>query len=199
MRRSRNPTRREGTDEVRALLLNQGYAATIRLTAPWTAGTYYYGACVDAVAGESDTTNNCSTSVQVEVSAPATGGGDDGSRESQPSPPRNLLVERGDGQVTLTWEAPEDDGGSEITDYEYRINGQGEWISIGSTDTTYTVSGLDNDTVYSFEVRAVNRTGRSQPSSDPAVATARKCRQCWPWTLRILPMGRGHHLQIWCS
>ena len=28
------------------------------LTAPSTAGTYYYGACVDAVAGESDTTNN---------------------------------------------------------------------------------------------------------------------------------------------
>ena len=60
----------EGTDEVRALLLNQGYAATIRLTAPSTAGTYYYGACVDAVAGESDTTNNCSASVQVDVSEP---------------------------------------------------------------------------------------------------------------------------------
>ena len=60
----------EGTDEVRALLLNQGYAATIRLTAPSTAGTYYYGACVDAVAGESDTTNNCSESVTVEVEEP---------------------------------------------------------------------------------------------------------------------------------
>ena len=31
------------------------------------AGTYYDGACVDAVAGESDTTNNCSGSVQVVV------------------------------------------------------------------------------------------------------------------------------------
>ena len=31
------------------------------------AGTYYYGACVDAVADESDTTNNCSPSVQVTV------------------------------------------------------------------------------------------------------------------------------------
>ena len=85
----------------------------------------------------------------------------------------NLLVEGGDGQVTLTWKAPEDDGGSEITDYEYRINGQGSWISIGSTDTTTTVTGLDNDTVYTFEVRAVNRTGRSQPSSDPPEATPR--------------------------
>ena len=60
----------EGTDAVRALLRNQGYAATIRLTAPSTAGTYYYGACVAAVTGESDTTNNCSTSVQVDVSEP---------------------------------------------------------------------------------------------------------------------------------
>ena len=59
-----------GTDAVRALVRPQGYGATIRLTAPSTAGTYYYGACVDAVPGESDTTNNCSVSVQVEVTEP---------------------------------------------------------------------------------------------------------------------------------
>ena len=35
--------------------------------APSTPGTYYYGACVDAVTGESDTTNNCSGSVSVTV------------------------------------------------------------------------------------------------------------------------------------
>ena len=166
----------EGTDEVRALLLNQGYAATIRLTAPSTAGTYYYGACVDAVADESDTTNNCSTSVQVDVSEPPTtgGGGGGGGTPSQPPPgaPRNLLLESGDGQVTLTWDAPEDDGGAAITDYEYRINGQGRWISTGSTDTTYTVTGLDNDTVYTFQLRSVNRNGRSQ-ATDRIEATPR--------------------------
>ena len=37
--------------------------------APTTTGTYYYGACVDAVTGESDTTNNCSIAVTVVVSA----------------------------------------------------------------------------------------------------------------------------------
>ena len=42
----------------------------MELTAPSAAGTYYYGACVDAVAGESDTANNCSTSVQLDVSEP---------------------------------------------------------------------------------------------------------------------------------
>ena len=42
---------------------------SISLTAPSTPGTYYYGACVDSVSGESDTTNNCSGSVTVNVGA----------------------------------------------------------------------------------------------------------------------------------
>ena len=36
--------------------------------APSSIGTYYYGACVDAVSGESDTANNCSAAVKVQVS-----------------------------------------------------------------------------------------------------------------------------------
>ena len=67
--------------------------------------------------------------------------------------------------MTLTWDAPEDDGGSEITDYQYRINRRNPWISIGSTDTTHTVTGLVNGTAYVFEVRAVNRIGRSRASN----------------------------------
>ena len=101
------------------------------------------------------------------------GSGGGGPRQTVPDAPMNLVAEATDAAVTLTWDAPEDDGGSAVTDYEYRINGQGSWISIGSTDTTYTVTGLDNDTVYTFQVRAVNRIGRSQPSSDPVAATPR--------------------------
>ena len=48
-----------GTDAIRALNLHQANFETIRLTAPPTPGTYTYKACVDSVAGESDTTNNC--------------------------------------------------------------------------------------------------------------------------------------------
>ena len=44
-------------------------AQSISLTAPSTAGTYYYGACVDAVSRESDTANNCSVALTVTVSA----------------------------------------------------------------------------------------------------------------------------------
>ena len=98
--------------------------------------------------------------------SPSTGGGGGGGpRQTAPSAPRNLLAEGGDGQVKLTWEAPERDGGSEIRDYQYRIDGKGRWISIGSTDTTHTVTGLVNGTAYVFEVRAVNRIGRGRASN----------------------------------
>ena len=59
-----------GTDAVDALTASGTSAESIDLTAPATAGRYYYGACVDAVAGESDTANNCSTSVQIDVTQP---------------------------------------------------------------------------------------------------------------------------------
>ena len=98
--------------------------------------------------------------------SPSSGrGGGGGLRQTVPSAPRNLLAEGGDGQVKLTWEAAENDGGSEIRDYEYRIDGKGRWISIGSTDTTHTVTGLVNGTAYVFEVRAVNRIGRGRASN----------------------------------
>ena len=60
----------DGTDAVVGLVAGATSSESISLTAPSTAGTYYYGACVDAVADESDTANNCSASVQVTVPEP---------------------------------------------------------------------------------------------------------------------------------
>ena len=57
-----------GTDELGVLAAAGRNDKSVGLTAPSSAGTYYYGACVDAVTGESVTTNNCSSSVQVTVS-----------------------------------------------------------------------------------------------------------------------------------
>ena len=88
------------------------------------------------------------------------GGGGGGPRTSVPGAPTNLTAVGGDGQVVLTWDAPASDGSAAITDYEYRINGRNPWISIGSTNTTHTVSGLVNGTAHVFEVRAVNRVGK---------------------------------------
>ena len=59
-----------GTDAVAGLAPSGSDRQSVDMAAPSAPGTYYYGACVDAVAGESDTANNCSTSVQVTVREP---------------------------------------------------------------------------------------------------------------------------------
>ena len=57
-----------GTNSVSAMNLGDSFGLIeITLTAPLPPGTYYYGACVDPVPEETDTTNNCSTSVEVTV------------------------------------------------------------------------------------------------------------------------------------
>ena len=73
-----------GTEPVGALAAGATSPESKDVTAPATAGTYYYGACVDPVPNETNTTNNCSQSVQVTVST--NGGGDDGVPPSPPQP-----------------------------------------------------------------------------------------------------------------
>ena len=57
-----------GTDAIGALNPSATSGVLISLTAPVSAGTYYYGACVESVRGESDTDNNCSEAVTITVS-----------------------------------------------------------------------------------------------------------------------------------
>ena len=88
--------------------------------------------------------------------------------EGTPSAPRGLTVTGGDRRVTLGWGAPSSDGGSPIVRYEYRVQQSGRgftsWATIpgGASATSYTVTGLENGTSYSFEVRAVNGVGGGQ-------------------------------------
>ena len=56
-----------GTDSVGGLAASGTSNESIELTAPSSAGTYYYGACVEPVSGEDSTGNNCSDAVQVKV------------------------------------------------------------------------------------------------------------------------------------
>ena len=59
-----------GTALVSTLAASRISAESISLTAPSSVGTYYYGACVESVSGETDTGNNCSAAVTVTVGAP---------------------------------------------------------------------------------------------------------------------------------
>ena len=69
---------RVGTDSVSGLSASRTSAESISLSAPSSAGTYYYGACVESVSGESNTGNNCSSGVRVTVSSSSGGGGGGG-------------------------------------------------------------------------------------------------------------------------
>ena len=56
-----------GRSNVMEICPSSFVGAGLTVFAPSTTGTYYYGACVDSVPDESDTTNNCSLSMEVEV------------------------------------------------------------------------------------------------------------------------------------
>ena len=90
----------------------------------------------DGIGTEETVTSQPTAAVRDAASAasPDGGGGLPPPSNPMPSAPRNLVAIGGDEQVTLTWDAPEDDDDA-ITDYEYRIDGKGRWISIGSTET----------------------------------------------------------------
>ena len=88
-----------GTDSVSGLSASRTSPESISLTAPSSPGTYYYGACVDSVTGESGTDNNCSSAVSVTVSSGETGGGGGGNGCVEV----NDVVELGEGEsCTIT-------------------------------------------------------------------------------------------------
>ncbi len=146
-----------GTDAVGGLSASGTSAESISLTAP-SAGTYYYGACVEAVTGESATGNNCSSSVQVTVSP-------------VPTAP-DLVATDAQNRIDLTWSAPSSNGGSAITAYDLRYirsdapdKADANWTvvedvwSTGSGALTYELTGLSGGTQYDVQVRAVNGSG----------------------------------------
>ena len=92
-----------------------------------------------------------------------------------PDAPANSQAIASSGQVSLSWEAPVDDGGSKINRYAYRQKENGgafsEWVNIpdsrpGEANAgSYTVTGLANGSTYTFELRAVNIHGGGRSAS----------------------------------
>ncbi len=56
-----------GSSSIEPILTEAARMHEMTLTAASSSGTHYYGVCVEAVQGESDTTNNCSAAVEVTV------------------------------------------------------------------------------------------------------------------------------------
>ena len=83
---------------------------------------------------------------------------------TRPGRPDNLDADPDDQRVTLTWDLPTNTGGTEALTYQWRQGSTGTWESTG-TQTTKTVTGLDNGTTYTFYVQAVNSAGAGPSAS----------------------------------
>ena len=80
------------------------------------------------------------------------------------SAPTLLTATAGDGSATVTWLAPVNNGGSEVTGYEVRVvDGTGTQVGdlhpAAATDRSLVVDGLTRGTAYKLQVRAVNVVG----------------------------------------
>lgn len=92
-----------------------------------------------------------------------------------PSTPTSIFSTAGNGQISLSWSAPSNNGDSPILDYiiEYSSDNGLNWVTFSdglSTSTSATITGLTNDRVYLFRVSAINSVGSSSASN---VLTAR--------------------------
>ena len=104
-------------------------------------------------------------------------GGPEAAPPGRPVTPWTLCPDRGhsaqDTGLKVSWEAPEFVGGAPVTHYELRyrtsefVDGasvKGEWQSWPRTiaATSMVISGLETDTPYGVQVRAVNANGPGQ-------------------------------------
>ncbi|MCY4573047.1 MAG: fibronectin type III domain-containing protein, partial [Gemmatimonadetes bacterium] len=85
-----------------------------------------------------------------------------------PTAPQDLTVTVGNEMVTLAWMAPMNDGGASVTDYEYEMDDDDNWMSVGWSPgmaLRKDVTDLRNGQSYAFRVRAVNSAGKGEPST----------------------------------
>ena len=98
-----------------------------------------------------------------------------------PGIPGQLTVSLNDTEkLDLSWDAPSSNGGSTITGYKvqwkeaaYGWDTAGAVSEVAVNSTTYTVSGLNDGTEYTFRVLAVNSVGDSGASGE-ATGTSRE-------------------------
>jgi hypothetical protein len=79
----------------------------------------------------------------------------------------------GDGQATVSWTPPTDNGGSAIIDYTVTANPGGATAVAGGGATSAVVRELRNGTAYTFIVHARNAVGPGPESAPSAPVTPR--------------------------
>ena len=149
----RNVDAEIGTNTVTNLGAGTSIAISKLITASNTPGSYYYFACVDGVADESNTDNNCSEALEVVVTAPELVVTLSASRTTvAPSETINLstlITNAGDGDstaTTLRWYRSADNSLDRIADTEIGTStvsslGAGASITVSNTITASNTPG----------------------------------------------------------
>jgi uncharacterized repeat protein (TIGR02543 family) len=106
-------------------------------------------------------TNGIGTSAQSTASSAAT-------PSTVPNAPTGVTVASGDAQVTVSFTAPTNNGGSSVTGYTVTAS---DGSTISGTTSPLTITGLTNGTAYTFTVKATNINGDSVASSASASST----------------------------
>ena len=124
--------------------------------------------------------------------------------DAVPTRPRNLTARDDDREVALRWELPASYGDIELTGYQYRVRARSgawspDWTRIPdsvATTTSHTVTGLTNNTRYTFEVRGINTKGggpaarvEGRPLDVGIRVVNHSVAEGESTTLRILPPG----------
>ena len=131
--------------------------------------------------GTSYTLENITASHSIQVTFAETASG------TVPAAPRNVIGTSGNASVMVNWAAPADIGGSTIIGYTVKLSNTVVCVTSG---TYCNVTGLTNDTPYTFTVSATNIIGTgplgySSPVTPKAVLSAN------PLNLALSGLGSG--------
>ncbi len=88
-----------------------------------------------------------------------------------PTAPRDVTAVPGDGQATVSWQAPESAGSYPVTNYQVRTSPGGPTCLVAAPTLSCTIGGLTNGTAYTFEVQALNGAGWGAWSNASAPVT----------------------------
>ena len=137
------------------------YTVTVTLAAQ-QGFTFTGGLATATINGQNATvSNNTGANVTLSYEFPATAAAE------APGAPQSFTATAGNGQVTLSWSAPANNGGSAITKYEVSSDDGATWTD-ASSGAGHTFTGLTNGTAYTFKVRAVNSVGEGAEATATA-------------------------------
>jgi len=152
---------------------NTGTATTYSVTGLKTGTTYTFVVSAHFSIGGTARSNEASatptsTSAPPPTPPPAT---------TAPNPPSGLTATAiSSTQISLSWTAPSNNGGSVITGYKIEEkNGTGTYsvlvANTGNTNTSYSRSGLATGLTYTYRVSAINSIGTGSSSGEDSATT----------------------------